>query len=134
MYIYNMYIYHMYVYVYIKYIYIYIRCWTRGGMGRGGGVPCPFLKIENSVLILIYTWAYSQKIRKCVRYIIGMWEIDNRLIVSLNKNHKTIENIWYFKTRVNMVSTNTPQISPTNCKHFTSKILLHKFMTYHVLK
>ena len=95
----------------------------------------PFLKIENSVLILekkapdfvhfrvkfsicIYTWTCSKKNRKCVKCVIGMWEIDNRLIVSFNKNHETLENIWYFKRRVNTVSTNTPQIFPTNCKFY----------------
>ena len=69
-----------------------------------------------------------------------MWEmdnrlliIDNRLIVSLNKNHETLENIWYFKTRVNTVSTNTPQISPTNSK-FYEKDIAAQVYDVHVLK
>ena len=52
-----------------------------------------------------------------------MWEIDNRLIVWLNKNHETLENIWYFKTRINNVSTNTPQTSPTKCKFYEYDIV-----------
>ena len=34
-----------------------------------------------------------------------MWRIDNRLKVSTSKNHKIPDIIFYFKTRVNAVST-----------------------------
>ena len=33
-----------------------------------------------------------------------------------SKNHKSPENISYFKTRVNTMSTYTPQISPTDAR------------------
>ena len=38
-----------------------------------------------------------------------MWGINYRLIVLSNKNHKTPENIQYFKRRVNTACTYTPQ-------------------------
>ena len=38
-----------------------------------------------------------------------MWGINYRLIVLSNKNHKTPENIRYFKRRVNTACTYTPQ-------------------------
>ena len=50
-----------------------------------------------------------------------------------SKNHKSTENIWYFKAHVNNVSTYTSQISLTDLD-IASKILLQKFMMYHVLK
>ena len=35
-----------------------------------------------------------------------------------SKNHRSLENIWHFKTLVKTMSTYTPQISSTNCKCF----------------
>ena len=58
-----------------------------------------------------------------------MWETDNRLIVSPKRNYKIPENIWYFKTGVNTMSTYTTNIS-TKTARSTSKILLHKFMMH----
>ena len=45
--------------------------------------------------------AIFKKIQQCVKSLsnfMGMWETDNRLIVSTNKIDKISENIWYFKT------------------------------------
>ena len=47
-----------------------------------------------------------KKNRKCVKKLskfIGMWGIDNGLIVLTSKNYKIPKNVWYFKTRVNSV-------------------------------
>ena len=115
------------IYIYIC-IYIYIIGAQLGGVG--GGLLCLVLKIEKRALILslfglnfpyVYTRACSKKIRKCVGKLskfIGMWKIDNRLIVSLKKNNKTLENIWYSETRVNTVSIYAPEIAPTNCNFY----------------
>ena len=59
-----------------------------------------------------------EKNQKCVKKLskfIGMRGIDNRLKTSPSKCHKIPENISYFKTYVNTMSADTPQISPTGC-------------------
>ena len=53
----------------------------------GSTLGC-FKKIEN--------------VKKLSKFI-GMWAIDNGLIVSPNKNYKIPENIWHFKTHVNTI-------------------------------
>lgn len=52
-----------------------------------------------------------------------MWQIDNRSIAPPSKTHKSPENIWFFKTRVNTVNTYAPQISSTDSKFYKSDVV-----------
>ena len=43
-----------------------------------------------------------ENVKKLSKFI-GIWAVDNGLIVSPSKNYKIPENIWYFKTHVNAI-------------------------------